>query len=88
MFYMYILQSAHDKELYIGSTSDLKKRLNEHNTGKVQSTKPRKPFTLVYYEAYRVEDDAREREHRLKLRGQARVQLKRRIRASLLQNQG
>jgi len=86
MFYMYILQSAVDDELYIGSTNNLQKRFREHNQGLVQSTKSRRPFLLVYYEAYRAEDDAREREDQLKQRGQARTQLKRRINASLLQN--
>ena len=85
MFYVYILQSKHDDELYFGSTTDLKRRFSEHNGGKVISTKSRRPFELVYYEAYRAEDDARERERQLKLRGQARVQLKRRIAKSLLQ---
>ena len=84
MFYTYILQSDKDAELYVGSTNDLKRRLLEHNQGKVHSTKSRVPFELVYYEAYRAEEDAREREHQLKLRGQARAQLKRRIARSLL----
>ncbi len=79
MFYVYLLKSEVDKKLYIGSTNDLKKRLIEHNEGKVSSTKHRKPFALVYYEAYKIESDARLREKSLKLRGQARVHLLRRV---------
>jgi len=35
MYYMYILKSSKDKRLYIGSTVDLKKRIKEHQSGKV-----------------------------------------------------
>ena len=85
MFYVYIMKSKKDSELYIGSTNDLKRRIREHNVGKVFSTKPRRPFYLIYYEAYLAEDDARRRESNLKLRGQARRQLLKRIQKSLLQ---
>lgn len=83
MFYVYILKSIKDKELYIGSTNDLKRRFQEHNKGLVRSTSKRKPFILIYYEAYRSEKDARMRESRLKQRGQARVHLYKRIQDSL-----
>ncbi|OGF75534.1 hypothetical protein A3C77_00745 [Candidatus Giovannonibacteria bacterium RIFCSPHIGHO2_02_FULL_45_13] len=83
MFYVYVLRSKIDREHYIGSTNDLRKRLAEHNHGKVFSTKLSKPFELIYYEAYRVEKDARSREHNLKLRSRAFAQLRARLRASL-----
>jgi putative endonuclease len=83
MFYVYVLISLQDKELYIGSTNNLVKRLEEHNSGKVPATRPRIPLTLVYYEAYAAEKGAREREAQLKLRGQARAQLIKRLRSSL-----
>ena len=51
MFYTYVLKSKIDDKLYIGFCEDLKKRLTEHNSGKVSSTKPRIPLKLVYYEA-------------------------------------
>lgn len=54
--------------LYIGSTCDLRKRIKEHNAGLVRSTKTRRPFELIYYEAYKSEIDARARESNLKLR--------------------
>jgi len=50
MFYVYVLRSKSDGKLYIGYTSDLRKRINEHNNGLVQSIRPRMPLTLVYYE--------------------------------------
>jgi len=83
MFYIYILKSKKDNQLYTGSTNDLKKRFKEHNDGKVVSTKARRPFELVYYEAYKVEKDARQRESNLKLRSRAFTQLRKRIENSV-----
>lgn len=83
MFYVYVLKSEKDGMLYTGSTNDLKRRFMEHNNGLVNSTKLRKPFELVYYEAYKSEKDARKREQNLKLRANALNQLKRRIKESL-----
>ncbi|MFA6410445.1 MAG: GIY-YIG nuclease family protein [Candidatus Buchananbacteria bacterium] len=51
MYYTYILKSEVDKKLYVGYSNDLIKRFKEHNQGLVKSTKTRKPFKLVYYEA-------------------------------------
>ncbi len=51
MFYTYVLKSSLDGKLYVGWTDDLKHRFIQHNLGKVQSTAPRRPFELVYYEA-------------------------------------
>jgi|SRR3989344_6026686 len=62
MFYTYVLQSRIDNKFYIGYTADLKKRLGDHQGGKVTSTKNRRPFELVYYEACRQEIDAIMRE--------------------------
>ena len=67
MYYVYILQSIRKPEwLYKGSTSDLKKRVNEHNHGKNFSTAPYAPFKLIYYEAYLLKQDAEAREKYLK----------------------
>lgn len=83
MFYMYILKSEKDKKLYFGYTNNLEKRIKEHNLGLVESTKPRIPVYLVYYEAYASKQDAVKREHNLKLRARALRQLLNRIRTSL-----
>ena len=83
MIYVYVLKSKKDKDLYIGSTNNLKRRFEMHNTGNVPSTKPRRPFSLVYYEAYTNENDARKRESSLKKRGQSRYHLLNRISNSL-----
>ena len=79
MFYVYILKSKKDGNHYIGSTNNLRRRFKEHNEGKVYATKFRKPFELVYYEAYQNDKDARHRESNLKLRSRAFAQLKKRL---------
>jgi putative endonuclease len=52
MHYVYVLISDKDSRFYTGFTNDLKRRVAEHNAGKVRSTSQRMPLTLVYYEAY------------------------------------
>ena len=83
MFYVYILKSKKDNQLYIGYTNDLRRRIKEHEVGENQSTKSRRPLKLVYYEAYRSKDDAMKREKMLKLQGRTLGGLKRRLRDSL-----
>jgi putative endonuclease len=78
MFYIYILQSQKNKELYIGYTSDLKRRLEEHNQGLNFSTKRYLPWDIIYYEACKEESDARRREKYLKTTQGGRL-IKRRI---------
>lgn len=65
-FYVYVLQSKIDKNFYVGHTSDLHKRILEHNSGKVKSTQARRPFNLVYCEASLNQKDAFDREKYLK----------------------
>jgi len=50
MHYIYVLKSLKDNKFYIGYTNDLRKRIELHNAGRVESTKLRKPFDLIYYE--------------------------------------
>lgn len=82
MYYVYVIQNErHD--LYIGYTHNLKRRLFEHNNDKSKSTKGHK-WVLIYYESYKSNIDAQDREKALKYRGQAKAQLKRRIKNSRL----
>ncbi|MBI2593340.1 GIY-YIG nuclease family protein [Candidatus Daviesbacteria bacterium] len=62
MFYIYVLRSVKDGKLYSGYTSDLKQRLEYHNSGKVEATKRRVPLKLVYFEGYLHQQDATARE--------------------------
>ncbi len=66
MKYSYVLLSEKDGEFYIGSTGDLRDRLQQHNKGSVRSTAYRRPLRLVYYEGCLSVDDARRRERYLK----------------------
>jgi len=66
MYYTYVIQSIKDQKYYIGYTSDLNRRIEEHNGGISKSTAYRKPFELIYYEACRNIKDAMHREKYLK----------------------
>jgi putative endonuclease len=66
VWYVYILKSAVDGHLYVGSTSDLKRRLQEHEQGKCNSTRHRRRLDLEAYIAVREESTARSLEKYLK----------------------
>ena len=74
MYYVYVIRNQRTREIYIGYTRDLKTRLRQHG---------KKNPELVYYEAYRSEQDARRREQKLKRRGQSVRRLKELIAESL-----
>jgi putative endonuclease len=57
----YMLQSLVDHKHYTGLSSDVEKRLKMHNDGKVQSTKRRRPFILIYQEVAKTLVEARKR---------------------------
>ncbi len=75
MHYVYVLKSKEDNEFYYGYTSNLERCIQEHNKDK--------NYELVYFEAYKSDLDARERERKLKNYGQTRTHLKNRIKRSL-----
>jgi putative endonuclease len=65
-FYVYVLKSEKDGHNYVGFTGDLRKRLKEHEKGKVKSTANRQPLKLIYFEACLNQQDATKREKYLK----------------------
>ena len=65
-YYVYVLKSLRKNFLYIGFTTNLKKRFKEHNNKEELSTKHYAPFELIFYEAYRDKKDAKRRERYLK----------------------
>jgi len=65
-YYVYVLRSLKDSKFYTGYTKDIVNRLKMHNDGKVSSTKSRRPFEMVYFEACLNEADALHREKYLK----------------------
>ena len=66
MYYTYVLQSLKDEGFYVGFTQDLKLRFEQHKKGQVDSTRGRRPFELIYYEACQNQADAIKREKYLK----------------------
>ncbi len=67
MHFVYILECA-DGSLYAGATSDLGRRLREHNCAKrgAHYTKTRRPVKLLYSERFRTLRSARRREAEIK----------------------
>ena len=78
MFYVYLLCDANGKK-YIGYSSDLRRRIAEHNHKKVYTTKRMQCPKLIYYEAYPTEEAAKEREKKLKQFGSSYTGLIKRI---------
>lgn len=65
-YYVYVLESLKDSNFYTGVTNNPRRRFGEHNRGENLSTKSRKSFRLIYYEACLSEKDAKKREEYLK----------------------
>ena len=78
-YYVYVLLSEKDNLFYTGYTSDLKRRLNEHQSAKVYSTKNRLPVKLIYFEGCLNQQDATRREKYLKS-GNGKIYLRNRMR--------
>lgn len=77
-YYIYVIESKKNGDLYIGYTKNLIERLKEHNQGLNFSTKSAKPWKIIYYEACLDEKDAKRREGYLKTTQGQRL-LKRRL---------
>jgi len=75
MYYVYILKNIRTNKLYYGYTNNIERRISEHSR--------KQPQELVYYEAYKSELDARNREMKLKHHAQALTALKGRLSESL-----
>ena len=83
MCYVYLLKDPNSDWIYIGYTSNLRRRLKEHREGQTQTTRRFSSIQLVYYEAYKSAEDAQERERKLKQYGNSLGILKKRIKKSL-----
>jgi putative endonuclease len=87
MFYVYILLSLKDRKFYIGFTKQHpEERLKGHNKGNTNSTKKRRPFKLIYYEAHTLEKDARRREKYFKT-SKGKFTLKQMLRTTLVNSE-
>jgi putative endonuclease len=65
-YFTYALHSEIYNRLYIGHTDNLSRRIEQHNKGKVASTKPYIPYKLIYYEKFNSRLDAVKKEKQLK----------------------
>ncbi len=63
---VYVLRSDIDGRFYVGMTSAINKRIQDHNSGKTRSTKPYRPWTLIHLEDLPDREKARKREKYLK----------------------
>ncbi|MFN3871851.1 MAG: GIY-YIG nuclease family protein [Ignavibacterium sp.] len=61
-YYIYILKSLKFDKFYTGYTNDLKRRLNEHNSGKSEYTRKFKPWKIDYFEECNDVEEARQKE--------------------------
>jgi putative endonuclease len=52
MNYVYVIRSKRTGMIYVGRTSNLKRRIIEHFKGRVKSTKKMIPLSLIFYEAF------------------------------------
>lgn len=74
MYYVYILL-CRDTTLYVGSTNDIEKRLETHNTGKgAKYTRGRTPVVLRHVEQFATKGEALKREAQLKKLSRAKKQ--------------
>jgi len=66
VYTVYILRSQVDGSFYIGYTSNLERRLMEHNEGRTRYTSSKRPWDLFYMEEYNTKGEAIRRERFLK----------------------
>jgi len=66
IYYVYIIQSEKDKGFYTGLTTDVGRRLKEHDKSDTKTTRSKKPWKLVYFEKFENRTEARKREKYLK----------------------
>ncbi len=87
MYCIYVIQHNETKEIYIGKTNNIKRRLKEHNSNKQKATiRKNGIWILIYLEVYRSKKDADDRENSLKQHGSNKRWLKKRISNSFLQD--
>ena len=66
MYFVYVLKSKIDGRLYKGLTENIGRRIYEHNIGKNKSTKPYRPWNLVFSRQFETRVEARDYEKWLK----------------------
>ncbi|WP_294818581.1 GIY-YIG nuclease family protein [uncultured Flavobacterium sp.] len=62
MYYVYAISSLNRNYIYVGLTGNIERRLNEHNSGKNRTTKPYRPFLLIFTQICPTREEARKLE--------------------------
>jgi len=83
-YFVYILRSLKDGSFYIGYTSNIDRRLEEHNLGESRYTKKKKPWEIFYFEIFRSKREALKRERFLKKQKNTSFYMKLKDRSSLV----
>ncbi len=71
-YFTYILFSNKLNQYYIGSTNNIERRLNDHNTGRSKHTSKGMPWNIVFTKEFESRTDAVRLEISIKKRGAAR----------------
>jgi putative endonuclease len=66
MYFVYALKSLSRNYIYVGMTDCLERRIGENQSGKNKTTKPYRPFVLIYSEIFSTREEARKKEKYLK----------------------
>lgn len=62
MYYVYILINEEKTRTYTGVATDVNKRLEDHNTGRVSSSRPYRPYKIIHTESFATLSEARQKE--------------------------
>ena len=66
MYYVYAIKSISRNYIYVGMTNNLELRFLQHNNGESKTTKPYRPFLLIFSEILETRIEARNKEKYLK----------------------
>jgi len=62
MHYLYILINEAKTRTYTGVADDVEKRLVDHNSRKVKSSRPYRPYKIIHTESFETLSEARQKE--------------------------
>ena len=62
MYYVYILLNQAKTRTYTGVAKDVEKRLEQHNSGRVKSSRPYRPYKTIHLELFETLKEARHKE--------------------------
>ena len=80
MFYVYLIESKKLDVVYVGQTDDLRRRFEQHKTGRSRYTSQTDDWRILYYEAYTSRSLAMKRERQLKRKAKGYHELLKRVR--------